>query len=145
MNNTWFAIVTTRNSEKTIEATLDSILGQSNAPLYVIVVDDGSKDSTPSILEGVKQRSKGILRVITQPDMGYDIRRIVHNWNKALEYAKLLQYTNYHFISADDCIYPSNYVEFLVSKMQENPKLVAASGSRKLKYDWVRLLRRSVP
>jgi len=133
LNNRWLAIVTARNSEKTIETTLDSILGQTNAPSYVMVVDDGSKDSTPSILQKISEHSNGVLHVITQPDMGYDSRRIVHNWNKALEYAKTLPYANYHFISADDCIYPSNYAEFLISKMQENPKLVVASGSRELK------------
>lgn len=132
MNNRWFAIVTARNSEKTVERTLDSILSQSIAPSHVIVVDDGSKDSTPSILEKIRE-SSNVLHIITQPDMGYDSRRIVHNWNKALEYAKSLQYADYHFISADDCIYPANYVQFLIEMMQENPKLVVASGSRRLK------------
>lgn len=130
---TWFAIVTARNSEKNIESTLRSILGQTTVPLHVIVVDDGSGDSTPQILQEIKERNKGVLHVITKPDKGYDSRRIVHNWNRALEHAKSLSYAGYHFISADDCIYPSNYVEFLISKMQENPRLVVASGRRELK------------
>jgi len=133
LDNKWFTIVTARNSEKTIEVALDSILGQTNPPSYVIVVDDGSKDSTSSILQKLRERRNDVLHVIRQPDMGYDTRRIVHNWNKALDYVKTLQYVSYHFISADDCIYPSNYAEFLISKMQEKPKLVVASGSREFK------------
>ncbi len=45
------AVVTTFNSESTIEASLDSILVQSHFPNEIIVVDDCSSDRTVEILE----------------------------------------------------------------------------------------------
>ena len=44
------AVVIARNEEKYIEKTLNSILNQSIAPYRIIVVDDGSTDSTSEIL-----------------------------------------------------------------------------------------------
>ncbi|MEM2855828.1 MAG: glycosyltransferase family A protein [Candidatus Nitrosocaldaceae archaeon] len=125
----WFAIITAKDSAFTIKDALLSIFNQTIKPSYVIVVDDGSIDDTPNILESMKQIYSN-LYIIALPNKGYDIRRIVHNWNKALEYSKSLEETDYHFISADDCIYQDNYVQFLIERMNENPKLVIASGTR---------------
>ncbi len=124
---TWFGIVTAKDSQLTIKDVLDSLLNQSIKPSYLIVVDDGSIDDTPKILSDMK-REHDNLHIITLPNKGYDIRRIVNNWNKALEYSQSLSSTDYHLISADDCIYPNNYVEYLINKMRENPKLVIASA-----------------
>ena len=44
-------IVPVYNSEKTLGECLDSILGQKNVDLEIIAVDDGSTDSSLSILE----------------------------------------------------------------------------------------------
>ena len=44
------AVIIARNEEKHIKETVESILKQSTKPYRVIVVDDGSTDSTPEIL-----------------------------------------------------------------------------------------------
>ncbi len=54
------------NCSKTIEATLDSVLGQSVVPDEVIVLDDGSTDDTFSIL----QRYQSRITAIRQPNGG---------------------------------------------------------------------------
>ncbi len=131
MNRLWFAIITVKNGEDTIRDAIYSLIKQSIRPSYIIVVDDGSKDNTPNILRDIKDRYNEV-HIITLPDNGYDIRRIVHNWNRALEYAESLPYTDYQFIGADDCIFPNNYVEYLINKMSENRALVIVSGSREL-------------
>lgn len=64
MNSTWFARIAARNSVKMVESTLDSIIGQSNPPLYVMV-DDGSKDSTPTIVQTIKERNKDVLHMMS--------------------------------------------------------------------------------
>ncbi|NCD19450.1 MAG: glycosyltransferase family 2 protein [Actinobacteria bacterium] len=50
-NATVSVLVPCFNSEETIGRFLDSIIAQSYSPLEVIVVDDGSTDSTAAILE----------------------------------------------------------------------------------------------
>lgn len=45
-------IIPLYNGEKWIRETLDSVLGQSLPPSEIIVVDDGSTDASPSIVEG---------------------------------------------------------------------------------------------
>jgi len=98
----------------------------------VIVVDDGSSDSTPKKLAEIREKFAQ-LKVITNEDRGYDIRRIVHNWNKALQLADELGGADYHFITADDCIFPPSYVSFLLGHFEEDPKLAVASGTRGLR------------
>jgi len=59
-------VVPVRNVERYIGEALDSILRQSIAPGEVIVVDDGSTDATPTVLE----RYSGELRVLRQENAG---------------------------------------------------------------------------
>ena len=74
-----------------------------------------------------------MIHVITLPDKGYDSRRIVHNWNKACDYVKKNGKSYcYLLISSDDIVFPKDYVENLIIKAEENPKLVIISGSRGL-------------
>jgi Glycosyltransferases involved in cell wall biogenesis len=85
----YYAIVTCRNSENEIENAIISLLKQTTKPKYVIVVDDGSIDGTASILEGLKSKHDS-LYVITNTDLGYDIGRVVKNWNSAINLARKL-------------------------------------------------------
>ena len=127
---TYFAIVTCRNSENDIRAALTSLKDQTLAPQYVIVVDDGSTDKTPEILTQTKQRWQS-LYVIKHDDLGYDISRVVRNWNEAIAYSKSkkLAHTTYHMIATDDTIYPPGYAEKLVDFMDNNSNIAIASGN----------------
>lgn len=127
--SSWFGIVTTKDSASTLRETLISLFNQTIKPSYIIVVDDGSVDETSTILTNLKNKYDN-LYIITLPNEGYDIRRKVINLNRALEYSKRLVSTNYHLISDDDSLYDNNYVEYLIDKMERNPKLVVTSGSR---------------
>ncbi|MCP4143958.1 MAG: glycosyltransferase, partial [bacterium] len=48
------------NCANWISATLDSVLSQENASFEVIVVDDGSTDNTPEILQQYQDKIKVI-------------------------------------------------------------------------------------
>ena len=98
---TYFAIVTCRNSQNEIENAIKSLLNQTIKPRYIIVVDDGSTDNTHNILEGLRLKNDNI-HVITNPDLGYDIGRVVKNWNSAINLAKRYEFGNYR-LSHDKC------------------------------------------
>jgi len=61
-------IVPAYNEEENIEACLDSVLAQeAHRPFGVLVVDDGSTDRTPAILEEY-EANHGSLRVVTKSE-----------------------------------------------------------------------------
>jgi glycosyltransferase involved in cell wall biosynthesis len=128
----YWVIVTVKNGERTLAQSIDSVLHQSIKPSLLCVIDDGSTDKTPRILDKFKG-SYPEIHVITLPDKGYDTRRIVHNWNSACKYVKESG-KDYDFllISSDDIIFPPNYVERLVDEMQKDSKLAIVSGTRGL-------------
>jgi len=127
---TYFAIVTCRNSEDDIHAALMSLKEQILAPQYVIVVDDGSTDKTSEILTQTRQNLQS-LHVITHNDLGYDIGRVVKNWNEAISYSrnKKLTPATYHMIATDDTTYPPEYARDMVDFMDANSSIAVASGN----------------
>jgi len=126
----YYAIVTCRNSENEIENAIISLLTQTTKPKYVIVVNDGSTDGTANILEGLKSKNEG-LHVITNPDLGYDIGRVVKNWNSAINLARKLnlEKTDYHMISTDDTNYEEPYAEKIMNKMDADNNIAISSGN----------------
>lgn len=127
---TYFAIVTCRNSEDDIDAALASLRNQTLTPQYVIVVDDGSTDNTSEILAQIRQNWRS-LHIIRHNDLGYDISRVVKNWNEAITYSrnKDLAHTTYHMIATDDTTYPPGYAKELVDFMDGNSSIAIASGN----------------
>ena len=126
----YYAIVTCRNSENEIESAVNSLLRQTIKPRYIIVVDDGSTDNTHNILEGLKLKNDNI-HVITNPDLGYDIGRVVKNWNNAINLARdlNLDVTEYHMISTDDTHYEEFYAEKLMHDMDSDNRIAVSSGN----------------
>ena len=112
---TYFTIVTCRNSENDIEKAIRSLFDQTIKPSYIIVIDDGSKDNTGIILKELSNKVDNLF-IISNPDLGYDISRIVKNWNKALALKdeKKLEETDYHMIGTDDTIYHNDYAKTII-------------------------------
>lgn len=127
---TYFAVVTCRNSQETIRRALFSIKEQTINPEQVIVINDGSTDKTQDILDDI-QKDWPSLHVISNPDLGYDISRVVKNWNAAIKLNRNsgLQKTDYHMIATDDTIYPPDYGKKIISYMDSNPSVAIASGN----------------
>lgn len=125
----YFVIVTCRNSESDIRRALLSVKSQTIPPTYVIVIDDGSTDSTPQILMEL-QKDWDSLYIITNPDLGYDISRVVRNWNKALLFAqeKGLPKCDYHMIATDDTVYEPQYAEKILKHLISDERVAIASG-----------------
>jgi glycosyltransferase involved in cell wall biosynthesis len=131
MMGNYFAILTCRNSENSIQKALTSLKEQTLTPKYVIVIDDGSSDKTPEILRKIQMEWSNDLYIITNPDLGYNIGRVVSNWNKAIKFAqqKNLQETDYHLICTDDIVFEKKYAENIIVNMDSNPDIAIASGN----------------
>ena len=127
---TYFTIVTCRNSENDIEKAIKSLSNQTIQPSYIIVIDDGSKDNTGKILKELSNKVDN-LYIISNPDLGYDISRIVKNWNKALalKAEKKLEETDYHMIGTDDTIYDDDYAEKIIEFMDNETDYAIVSGN----------------
>ena len=83
-----------------MESAISSLLKQTIRPNYVIVIDDGSSDSTPKILQNLQAVNPNIY-ILTNADIGFSIRRVVKNWNKLLKLISdlNLERTDYHMIT----------------------------------------------
>lgn len=127
---TYFTIVTCRNSENDIEKAIMSLSNQTSKPSYIIVIDDGSKDNTGKILKEISKKIDNLF-IIFNPDLGYDISRVVKNWNKALtlKAEKNFVETDYHMIGTDDTIYNKDYAEKIITFMDKNKDYAVVSGN----------------
>lgn len=124
----WVALVTKDGAEH-LQCTLESLFKQTLASRGVVVVDDGSTDSTPQILSDFTRKHPSNVQVLSLPDRGYDIRRVPANINQAWKTAAEAAWvTDYFMISGDDCVYPTDYAETVLNAMKREPKTVIASG-----------------
>lgn len=97
-------IVPAYNVDKYISRCLDSILGQRYTNLEILVVDDGSTDNTPSIVDEYASRDSRI-KVIHQDNTGLSGAR-----NSAL---KIVTGDYIGYVDGDDYIEPSMYEEMI--------------------------------
>lgn len=133
-SGSYWVCVVARNAAAHLPSTLESLLGQTLQPSKIVVVDDGSKDETSTILAGYEKQHR-IVRVLTLPDNGYDIRRVPRNMNRGWRFAADNGVrSDYFMISGDDCSYPIDYARTLVTEMMAEPSLVVSSGRPRSKY-----------
>lgn len=70
MNPLVSVIMPCYNSSAFIEEAVSSALGQSYSPVELIVVDDGSSDDSPELLQSLSDRYGERLRVLAQANQG---------------------------------------------------------------------------
>ena len=103
-------IIPVYNAEKTVERCVGSVLNQEYRDLEVIVVDDGSKDHTPEILDAMAEKDERL--------------RVMHVENGGVSKARnlglsIMQGTYVQFLDADDYI-PMESTKLLVRSMEES-------------------------
>lgn len=54
------------NTEKYIEETMQSILDQTYKNIEIVIVDDGSKDQSPSIVKNLAEKYTGQVKYVHQ-------------------------------------------------------------------------------
>ncbi|HEX3356932.1 MAG TPA: glycosyltransferase family A protein [Tepidisphaeraceae bacterium] len=117
-----------RDEAKYARRTLDSITKQTVLPALWIIVDDGSRDETPQILEEYAAKYSWI-RIIRRPDRGD--RKLGGGVIDAF-------YTGYDSINPAEFDYvckldldldiPPGYFEELMKRMEANPRIGTCSG-----------------
>lgn len=111
-----------------MRSTLDSVVAQSLQPTLWVIVDDGSTDETPSILQEYAARHPWI-RIVTRKDRGH--RSVGPGVIDAF-------YAGYQTITPSDFEFmckldldlelPARYFEILMQRMTDNPKIATCSG-----------------
>lgn len=108
-------IIPAYNCEKYISECLFSLEAQTYKNFEVIIVDDGSTDKTPDIVQSFHAHSDIPIRFYSQPNRGASAAR-----NNGMEHARG---DFIAFIDADDYVY-SDYFEVLMSNFNESIDIV---------------------
>jgi len=108
--------------------TLESVMAQSVPPALWVVVDDGSTDDTPAILESYRSRMS-YLRVVRRANRG---RRsvgpgVIEAFYAGLETVTLEDFDYVCKLDLDLDL-PRRYFELLMERMDANPRLGTTSG-----------------
>jgi len=115
-------IIPARNAEKTIKKCLDSVLNLDYKNYEVIVIDDGSEDRTPEILENYKDKIKIIKNIKA---LGPSQSR-----NMAVKEAK----GEYLAFTDADCFVDKSWLTELISGFKES-KIVSVGGIQEIPKD----------
>src|SRR4051794_11477637 len=115
-------VVPIYNVEPYLDECLDSIARQTYRDLEVVMVDDGSKDSSPAIAERWASKDERF-RLVTQPNGGLGSAR-----NTGIEHAggELLA-----FVDSDDYLAPNAY-QLLVEALDETGSAFATGNVLRL-------------
>lgn len=117
-----------RNEAAYMNATLDSVIKQSLAPAKWIIVDDGSTDETPQILEQYASQCD-FIQIVTRENRGFRAvgPGVIDAFYSGLEVANLQDYEFVCKLDLDLDL-PERYFEILVERMDENPRIGTCSG-----------------
>jgi biofilm PGA synthesis N-glycosyltransferase PgaC len=117
-----------RDEAQYLRRTLDSVAAQSVPPALWVVVDDGSTDETPLVLEEYARRL-AYLRVVRRTDRG---RRavgpgVIEAFYAGLETVRLKDFD--YLCKLDmDLDLPVRYFELLMQRMESDPRVGTTSG-----------------
>ena len=108
------AIIPVYNGEKTIRETIESVLNQTWCDFELIVINDGSEDSTLDIISTI---SDSRIKVFSYPNAGLAASRNRGIFHASGEYIA--------FLDADD-LWTPNKLEAQWRALQENPQAAVA-------------------
>lgn len=111
-------IVPVYNSEQYLSSCIESVLKQTYSSFEVILIEDGSEDSSPDICEMLCQKDKRI-RLVRQEHSGVSAAR---NLGIEVSQGKYL-----FFLDSDDLIHPQ-LLEALYQLQEENHTAIASEG-----------------
>lgn len=120
------------NAARFLPETIGSLIGQTRAPVEIVVVDDGSTDDSA----GVAANLGGLVRVLRQRNQGESVARNVGLGAATGDYVL--------FLDADDVLAPQS-IERLTDAVSTAPGAVAVMGVAYFTEDPARPFERQVP
>jgi len=124
----YLVITPVKDEERYVEHTLRSMVNQTVKPVGWIIVDDGSSDRTPELLEKYAAENS-FIRVLKSPrgQPRMPGSAVIRAFNRGYELAKEYEYD---LIVKFDCdlSFEPDYFEKLIAKFAADPKLGIASG-----------------
>lgn len=114
-------VIATRDRAAQLARCLDALAVQTRTPTTVAVVDDGSRDDTPRVLEKAATGSTALRHARHVESKGPAAAR---NRALALTSSPLVAFTD------DDCIPQTDWLEYLVTALESGPPNVAGIGGR---------------
>ena len=118
-------ITPARNEERHIEKVIQSMIAQTELPIKWVIVNDGSTDTTASIVEPYLAKNNWIELVNLPAHRDRTFAAKVYAFNAGFERVKNLEYEVIGNLDSDLSFDP-DYCEFLLSKFQEDPRLGVA-------------------
>ena len=123
-----------KNEEDTLPRLAESIIHQTLKPSLWVILDDGSTDNTPNILNELKIKYNWIEVISSETskrDLSFHYAEIV---DRAIKYAIVIcNRTNIDFkfiaLIDADMILNHDFFEKMLTRFEDNPKLGVASGS----------------
>lgn len=128
MNNDFLVITPCRNEQEYVQRTIDSMVAQTIKPRTWVIVDDGSTDRTPEILETASNKHD-FIKIISLSNRGKrDVGPgVVSSFYEGLNSVVIDDYAYLCKLDADLSFEPA-YFESLLSYMNRFPRLGNVSG-----------------
>ena len=128
MTGRYVVISPARDEEQFAERTLSSMAAQTRQPDLWIVVDDGSQDRTPQILERWRERLPYLRVVRRERGKGRSVGPgVINAFYAGLETVDLREFD--YLCKLDiDLDLPPRYFEIMLQRMEAEPRLGTCSG-----------------
>lgn len=120
-------ITPARNEEQFVEKTIRSVISQTVLPLKWVIVDDGSTDSTPHIVERYTSSYPWMEMVQLPKHRDRSFAAKVHAFNAGYERVRGHHYEVIGNLDAD-VSFDADYFEFLLGKFQDDASLGVAGS-----------------
>ncbi|MCH2191946.1 MAG: glycosyltransferase [Gammaproteobacteria bacterium] len=111
-------IIPVFNRPEMIVESVNSVLAQTYRPIEVLIVDDGSTDETPAVLQALSDQHKEV-RVFSQNNTGPGSARELGRINARGEYIQ--------YLDSDDLLLPNKFEE-QIRALERNPEADVCYG-----------------
>lgn len=110
------------NKARWLGEALESLLGQTQGDLALVVVDDGSQDETVAVVRGLAERDPRVQLHVNPARLG-----MLGNTNRALRLAReLFPDAPYVALGSDHDVWDPRWLEALVALLDADPEVVLA-------------------
>lgn len=114
-------VVPTRNRERLLKQTLESLLGQTYRPIQLVIVDDGSQDNTKAIVREMQESNpqRFDIQLLEQEHLGGSVARNAGAKQTSGEFIVFMD---------DDDVAANDFLEARVRALQHNKSANLAYG-----------------